>query len=287
MLDFFVFKSVPLRDKVTCDILGRRKDHIPISLNIYATPVLIKKPPNLTNNRTDWKTFSNLLSKKVDNSGTINSTAQLELESEQLVHQIQCAAKASTPVIITGTKPFKLPKELLDLIREKRSAQNTAEVTKFPPDKARFNRLNSEVQRRISQFRNEKFTEFVSKLGAREKDDYTLWKATKNLKRPAQISFPIQKQDGSFATSSQDKADTLAIHFEKVFQPHDCEDPEKLIELEQANEIVNKLPDKKIADFSEEEIFAEIKYKTKIKKNPGLRSDFRYYFKTSPSCGYH
>ena len=47
-----------------------------------------------------------------------------------------------------------------------------------------------------------------------------MWKATKYLKRPAQLKFPIMRDDGSWASTNQEKAEVVADHFENVFQPN-------------------------------------------------------------------
>jgi hypothetical protein len=52
------------------------------------------------------------------------------------------------------------------------------------------------------------------------KDDHTIWKATKNFKRP-QISIPlIRISDRSWAKSDSEKATTFAEHLEQAFTPH-------------------------------------------------------------------
>ena len=126
------------------------------------------------------------------------------------------------------------------------------------------------MEKRINEFRNEKFEKFVANLSPSEANNYTLWKATKSLKRPFLASFPIRKPDGEWANNSQEKAHTIADHLEKVFQPNPCESPEKECELEEEVGNIKFLPAEKINKITYDEIFKEIKYKTKIKKSPGF-----------------
>jgi hypothetical protein len=53
--------------------------------------------------------------------------------------------------------------------------------------------------------------------------DYSLWKATKTLKRITQPSPPIRMPLGTWASSNIDKAHAFAHHLAEAFQPHTSE----------------------------------------------------------------
>lgn len=77
LLDFFVFNNLTLNNKTVCDVLLpkkdiRPKDHVPVTPSIFATPVLIKRPPCLISAQTDWEKFRAILTDKIDNSLVIN-----------------------------------------------------------------------------------------------------------------------------------------------------------------------------------------------------------------------
>lgn len=270
VLDFFVFNNINLINRTACDTLKVKFDHAPLTLSVFSTPVLKARPPTLISHRTDWKKFNQILTNSIDNDVRIDTVEKLEEETSLLVNLIQEAAKASTPVAINSNKHFYLPPDILQLIKSKGKARKRMQETKCEGDKKHYNFLNNAVKSRLSKYRNDKFETFISKLGAREIDDYSLWKATKYLKRPAQLSFPISTGNDEWATNSQEKADILANHLENTFKPNPCEDLDKLRLLETENKNLTYLPKVKIEKISEHEVFDEIKYKTKIKKAPGF-----------------
>lgn len=269
-IDFFAFNNINIENKVACDVLDVKIDHAPVTLTIFTSPILVNKPPRLVSFRTDWDKFRKLLNEKINNDVRIHSIAALESETDQLVKVIQEAAKSSTPVASNGIRPFRLPFELIELIKIKRKARKKMCYTRAECDKKEFNRLNKIVKKRLNDYKNDKFEEFISSLGAREIDDYSLWKATKYLKRPAQLSLPIRDAQGHWASSSQDKADVIAAHLKKTFQPNTCDNPVILSQLEEETKNMNYLPDLAIETISEDEVFNEIKFKTKAKKAPGF-----------------
>lgn len=277
VLDFFVFNNLSLNNKTVCEVLeckkGQKpKDHIPVKLSILATPTLTKRPPCLFSAQTNWNKFRELLTSRIDNSIQINNREFLDKEAESITSLIQEAAKISTPVARNNPNFYPkctLPEDILKLIDRKKGAARRKKKTHFPADKTHYNQLNKVVTKRINAYRNEQFEKFIKNLSASEVNDYSLWKATKNLKRPFQASFPIKMSNGEWANSSQDKAHTIAAHLETVFQPNPGPSPEKEKELEAEAKNLEFLPDEKIKKITYEDVFNEIKYKTKIKKSPG------------------
>lgn len=273
LIDFFVFNNLSLNNKTVCSVLPGKKDHVPVTLSVFATPVLTKRPPCLISAQTDWKKFQSSLTSRIDNTTLINDRASLDKEVESLISHIQEAAKCSTPVARNNDNYFPrctLPADILRLVDRKKHASRRKRTTFHGMDKNLYNRLNKAVEKRISEYRNKQFEKFITSLSASEANDYSLWKATKSLKRPFKISFPIHKTDGGWANNSQEKADTIAAHLENVFKPNPCSTPEKEQELSDAISDFQFLPDEKIKKITYEDIFNEIKYKTKIKKSPGF-----------------
>lgn len=268
LLDFFVFKNVPLVDKTACDILDVKIDHAPVTLTIFETPILTVKSPSLTSHRTNWEEFREKLTSQIQPLDSINTREDLDRETELFVAQIQEAAIFCTPVAAKGVKMFRLPGEILNLIKTKRKLKRRWAYTRHPEDKTEVNIISNVVKKKLNDFRNKKFEEFITKLGVTKDDNYSLWKATKFLKRPVQLSLPIKKPDGSWANNSRDKADTLAEYFASVFQPNaSTESEETKVEMQ---EELNFLPSVKIKKFTSSEIKKEIQGKIKVKKAPGF-----------------
>lgn len=281
-IDFFIYNNVPLENRTSCNTLNVKIDHAPVLLTVHSSPIFVNKPTSLVNVKTDWDKFRQLLTNKIHLNVRIDSIEKLELETEQLTNHIQIAAKSCTPVIKQKIRETYLPPDLVDLIRIKRKARNRMQVTRAEADKKEANRLTRIVKERLNKFRNEKFENFIKNLGAKQADDYSLWKATKYLKRQSLLSPPIRNGD-SWASNSQEKADVIADHLEKTFQPNKCKSPEFQQILENSIKDINYLPDMQIENFSEQEISDEIKYKTKVKKAPGFDQISGIILKNLPS----
>jgi len=80
---------------------------------------------------------------------------------------------------------IKYPADLMKLIKIKRKACKKWLTIKYQGDKAKFNRLNNLLKKRIREAeKQDSFREFINKLTMNESTDYSLWKLIKNLKRP-------------------------------------------------------------------------------------------------------
>ncbi len=71
----------------------------------------------------------------------------------------------------------------------------------------------------IRTVKNETISAYLSSLTGQKDSEYSLWKATKVLKRPTISTAPIRNEDGRWARSSKQKADLFARHLEETFQP--------------------------------------------------------------------
>ena len=64
---------------------------------------------------------------------------------------------------------------------------------------------------------------YLTNLSNTNTSDYSLWKATKRLKRPINQQSPIRKLNGNWARNDKEKAERFAEHLENIFQPPDCQ----------------------------------------------------------------
>jgi len=119
----------------------------------------------------------------------------------------------------------------------------------------------------LKNIKNERFQEFTSNLSPTEASDYSLWKATKYLKRPQIYIPPILKNDGSWAKDCKDKAETFASYFEAVFKPHNLNSNIEH-DIHEFNDSPNQL-DMPIKPFTPSDINKVIKYDLNAKKAPG------------------
>jgi hypothetical protein len=121
---------------------------------------------------------------------------------------IHTAAFEST-VIPKNKNPavMNLTMEIRELIKNKRKARKTWQITRSPVYKSIFNNLCLKVKNAIKEANNESLHRYLTNLTGEKNTDYSLWKATKGLKRPVIASPPLKKEDRTWARSAKQKAD--------------------------------------------------------------------------------
>ena len=94
--------------------------------------------------------------------------------------------------------------------------------------------------------------------------DYSLWKATKKIKRPIMQIPPNREKDGKWARNNEQKAQRFAEHQEHIFQPHGSQKGKEVIteEIVQENEEIELV--------TTTEVKNEIKNNISPKKTPGF-----------------
>jgi hypothetical protein len=104
---------------------------------------------------------------------------------------------------------------------------------------------------------------YLANLTADEETDYSLWKATKRIKRPIMSIPPIRKGQGDWARENKQKADLFAEHLEEVFTPNDMQNNNDL------EEIHNNITEE-ITPVTPREVAEEIESNLNPKKAPGF-----------------
>jgi hypothetical protein len=121
---------------------------------------------------------------------------------------IEEATWDSTPDIKRKLKGLNFPREIKDLTTEKRKFRRKFHQSRHPHDKTLLNIASQQLSKEI---KNIKQTSSI---------EYSLWKATKYLKRPIAQVLPIKKPDGKWARSNLEKANIFSQHLEKRFNPN-------------------------------------------------------------------
>lgn len=94
-------------------------------------------------------------------------------------------------------------------------------MSKSEEDRRDYNKAARELKELILDNQNTMFQEKLSTLSARKQDNYSLWKITKNFKRPKNFVPPLRQPNGSWARKASDKAELFAQHISAVFTPND------------------------------------------------------------------
>jgi hypothetical protein len=85
-------------------------------------------------------------------------------------------------------------------------------MSRHPEDKRRYNEAARTLTFRIKRFKEQTFQTYLHGLTATSDTDYSIWKATKRLKKPTQRIPPIRNDDQTWTRSDKEKDNTFAGH---------------------------------------------------------------------------
>jgi len=237
-------------------------DHSPIILTLSSTILRKQAAPKLTNKFTNWDLFRKEVSDNINLQIRLKTPYELEEAVDSFTNLLTQAAKTATPVSTHSRHEFdSYPKEIVDLIKERRKARHRWQQSRDPRHKTVFNNLCKMVKKRIYEHNNDSFNHFVASLGATKDTDYKLWKVARKTRKPPNHTPPLRRPNNTWARSDEERAETYAEHLEMVFQPNDL--------------VTDVVPDiqpaqgKEVRIFSPTEIRNTIKVKLDPKKAPG------------------
>jgi hypothetical protein len=140
-----------------------------------------------------------------------------------------------------------------------------------PQDKANLNKATYELKTLLNTHKQQAIQTYLESLSPTEASDYSLWKATKRLQRPQTLIPPLRTPGGEWAKRDVrllHKANTLADHFEHVFQPH-IPDQAGGVERDTLNAVgTDLLPASPIKNYTVTEVRAAIS-RLRSTKAPG------------------
>lgn len=262
LIDFFITRNIASNYINIEEAWDMNSDHSPILLTLSDRVISKEVSPRLVNKLTDWQSFKLKLEESIELSVPLITEEQLEMEAELFNKHIQAAAWENTPTISRTVKSNNYPKEIRDLISEKRKLRRKWQLTRAPTDKTALNNAAQHLKRVIQRIKNESMDEYLRDLSNDSKTDYSLWKTTKRLKRPTLQNPPLKNADGTWARSNSQKAYRFAQHLEAIFQPNEGENHDTW-----ATPIQEEV---EIRPTTPKEVFDEIKTSINPKKAPGF-----------------
>ena len=146
------------------------------------------------------------------------------------------------------------------MIIEKINLRRLWQFHRSPSLKTQLNQCQRKLHNALKDNKELSLTKYLQHLDPTERSDFSLWKATKKLKRPIAYESPIRLNDGNWARSPCDKVNVFADHLENVFTPN-FTDSDVVVPL--INEIVISPMKFRLSNIS-----AAVK-KLNIKKSPG------------------
>jgi hypothetical protein len=122
LIDFFMIKNIPAQYLQIEESHDLNSDHTPILLTLCENIIQTESNPVLVHRHTVWESFRQSLEGKINLTVPIKNEEQLDREAEKLLVDIQQSAWENIPEIKRSTKGNNYPKEIRNLIAEKRKA---------------------------------------------------------------------------------------------------------------------------------------------------------------------
>lgn len=222
LIDFAVTRNINRNKIFAAPLLDLSSDHSPVILEYWAEKDEIQGPVHLTNKLTNWTKFKMYLSSHLEVDSRLKTRDEINSAVQSLNTLITNAAHAATPKLYSGFKPqpARTVSELSQAITTKRKYRHLWQIHRSPESKHRFLKAKRDVQNLLRNKQETDFENFLLSLTPTEESNYSLWKATRNMKRPQNHEPPIRLPDGSWAKSHQEKAEAFAIHLEETFKPN-------------------------------------------------------------------
>ncbi|KAK2578299.1 hypothetical protein KPH14_011921 [Odynerus spinipes] len=223
----------------------------------------------LYNARTNWDTYREYLNDGINLLLPLETSDNIDQAVQELTELIQYAAQYATPYVDRKSiNSITYPLYIKDKILEKRKARRKWQLSRHPKDKNILNKLTRKLRNFLYDFKNDNIEWYIQNFSPHQDTDYSLWRATKKMKRPIQHQPPIRTEDGTWAREDKDKAETFAKHLSQTFIQHNIPTSQ-----EEINNIT-KLLDSPAQDYSLIKHFSPVEIKTEIqylnsKKAPG------------------
>lgn len=220
VIDFCVTKGVDAKKCNVESCFDLSSDHSIIILTVHTEILNKERQPFLHSSQTNWDAFRSNLNRLISLDVPLKSKIDIEDAVLNLTQNIQTASWSATPPVTTRLINGKIPTIIRDKLEEKRKLRKQWQYNRTEINKRKLNRATKELKILIQKNRNQEFQKYLENLTPTEATEYSLWKATKRLKRPQQHNTPLKNDNNTWARSDKDKAETYAKHLKNVFTPH-------------------------------------------------------------------
>lgn len=218
LIDFFVLKGISKYNTRIQNSYDLSSDHSPIIL--YLTTSTLKTGSNdcITNKYTKWPLYNQLMKKNCNLNLKLQTSKDIDDGLDFFTKTMIESAKKATPSTNNNHRKKGISYSILQLLKEKRNLRRQWQLHRSPILKSKLNKSIKVLKEALIEEREGEVQKYLSELTATELTEYSLWKATKKLKRPQTTHPPIRLPNGEWARSDEDKAETFAHHLEQVFK---------------------------------------------------------------------
>jgi len=144
----------------------------------------VHQPSAQKKNQTNWVKFRNHIRENLTLDVPLKANEDIEDCVHQLVQTIQQAAWNSTPKPHKSVSMYECAPIIKQKIRGKRKMRKRWQNTRSQQDKAKLNKAVKELKQLLRDEKQKAIQTYVESLTATEATEYSLWQATKRLKRP-------------------------------------------------------------------------------------------------------
>lgn len=222
LIDFGITRNLKREQISAHPCYDLSSDHSPVIISLYHKCQTIERPTSLTNKKTDWLKYKKYISSHLPADTSLKNSYEVETAVQSFNVLIQSAASHATPVPKTNTTGIRLRTftEIDRLVAEKRRLRREWQQFRSPLLKLKLSAASKKLQRVLQEKSKNNLEDYISNLSISEASNYSLWKATRNMKPPQDLSSPIRLSNGNWARSDEEKGSSFAIHLKNVFQPN-------------------------------------------------------------------
>lgn len=222
IIDFSVLKNIALNQIKATTIDELSSDHSPTIYELSSTPLRETPPDRLTNKKTNWGKYHNLIDNQLCPNIKIESKNDIEKTIKYFNDLIAKCARASTPAQdqIKARVQEYTSTNTLDLLAKKRRAKREWQKHRSPNKKAELNNAVKMLKESLQAEKNSKIQEFIQDLSPNADTNYSLWKITKKTNRPILAESPLRANNGNWIREDSKKAEAFAEHLKQTFTPN-------------------------------------------------------------------
>lgn len=220
LLDFVVYYGISRNHLDVLECYDLSSDHSPI-LVTYSSSLCKHNRAHLFTKQTDVESYKYWIEKNVNLKIPLKTGADIDTCVEyftNLLHEATFLSNKENLNTQNGNM-IKLSTEIKTLISKKRKLRKIWQRTKYPEDKANWNKATKELTKLMQDLKNKSVSTYLQNLKPNCSDDYSLWKATKYIKHPKKRNPPLRDENKTWLQSDEAKVSGFADFLEKQFQP--------------------------------------------------------------------
>jgi hypothetical protein len=192
-------------------------DHSPVWITLKAHAVNQEKQPSLSNRRTNWNDFRQLISERLTSNVSLKTEEDIDAAVKFFNDTIQWAGWNAIPEHTGTLKTYDSPILTKQEIEEKIILRRGWHRLWTPESKRLLNIATQELKQLPSSNKNDSIQTFLQGLTTTESTDYFLWKATKKMKRGKKPSPPLRTLQRIWARSNVEKSTRFHWTISKSF----------------------------------------------------------------------